>query len=47
MQFFFDGGIWIRIMFLPHDHRDATRFTLGNPALVVFVIPLGETRRFT
>ncbi len=47
MQFRFSRIIWMWIVLLPHDHRDATRLTLGDPALIVFVIPLGETRCFT
>jgi hypothetical protein len=46
VQQLFNFVTWLRIMGLPHDHRNATRLTLSHPAQIILVIPLGESGGF-
>ena len=41
-----DLGWWRSVVDAPHDHRHETNFTVGNPAEIVFVVPLGYGRGF-
>jgi hypothetical protein len=45
MEHVFDGIRRCRVMVLPHHHRDETRFTFGDPTMIVFVETLGERSR--
>ena len=37
--------LWgVRVVSFPHHHRDEARLALGDPALVVLVVALGERR---
>jgi hypothetical protein len=46
MQQPFNFVTWLRIMGLPHDHRNATSLALSYPTQIILVITLGKAGGF-